>query len=38
MWNDEAIGIEWPDIENMEILLSDKDKMNPALGELKVDF
>lgn len=38
MWNDETVGIKWPGIKNMEILLSDKDKMNPVLGELKVDF
>lgn len=38
MWNDGTVGIEWPGIENIEILLSDKDKMNPLLGELKVDF
>jgi dTDP-4-dehydrorhamnose 3,5-epimerase len=38
MWNDETIGIEWPGIETMEILLSDKDKLNPMLGKLKVVF
>ena len=35
MWNDEMVGIKWPGIESMEILLSDKDKVRPGLGELK---
>ena len=38
MWNDETVGIKWPGIETMEILLSDKDKVNPGLGDLKVHF
>lgn len=29
MWNDPAIGIEWPIPEGMEIKLSDKDKLHP---------
>ena len=35
MWNDETVGIKWPGIETMEILLSDKDQVNPGLGDLK---
>lgn len=35
MWSDETVGIKWPGIESMEILLSDKDKVNPGLGDLK---
>ena len=30
MWNDPAIGINWPIPEDMEIKLSDKDKLHPA--------
>lgn len=33
MWNDPDIGIEWPIKEDMEILLSDKDKKHPSLKE-----
>ena len=32
MWNDPAIGIEWPLDGIDEIKLSDKDKVNPAFG------
>ena len=28
MWNDPAIGIQWP---NKEIMLSEKDKKHPML-------
>lgn len=33
MWNDPDIAIEWPITEDMEIILSDKDKANPFLKE-----
>ena len=33
-WNDPDIGIEWPISPNMEIILSDKDKLNPSFIEL----
>lgn len=36
IWNDETIGIEWPDIG--EIILSDKDKKNPTFKELGFPF
>lgn len=36
MWNDDTVGIEWP--ESFEILLSDKDKMNARLRNLNVDL
>ena len=36
MWNDPAIGIEWPDVG--EILLSEKDKKHPSLKDSKVVF
>lgn len=36
MWNDPAIGIEWP--EAGEIILSEKDKIHPLLAELKIEF
>jgi len=32
IWNDETIGIEWPDVG--EIILSEKDKKNPRFKEL----
>ena len=35
IWNDEDIGIDWPISEDMEIILSDKDKLNLTLKELK---
>ncbi|MGN0242592.1 MAG: dTDP-4-dehydrorhamnose 3,5-epimerase [Lachnospiraceae bacterium] len=30
MWNDPAIGIDWPIPEDMKVVLSDKDKEYPA--------
>jgi len=36
LWNDETIGIEWPDIG--EIILSKKDKKNPKFKELEFAF
>lgn len=36
LWNDETVGIEWPEIN--EVLLSEKDKLNPAFKDLKVNF
>lgn len=36
MWNDPAIGIEWPDVG--EIILSEKDKLHPSLEESKIEF
>ena len=36
MWNDPAIGIEWPDAG--EIILSEKDKVHPSLAESKIGF
>lgn len=34
MWNDPEIGIDWPVLDPV---LSDKDKTNPALKDLKLD-
>ncbi len=34
MWNDPDIGIDWPLPEGFEVLLSDKDKVNPSFKEL----
>lgn len=31
LWNDPTVNIEWPITEDMEILLSEKDKKNPTL-------
>ena len=36
MWNDPAIGIEWP--EGGELILSEKDKVHPSLADLKTEF
>ena len=33
MWNDPAIGIEWPDV-GMEYRLSERDRNNPRLSDL----
>ncbi len=35
IWNDPAIGIQWPDL-GMEYLVSDKDRQHPALGQTPV--
>jgi len=32
MWNDPAIGIEWPLIEGAPVILSDKDRKHPPLS------
>ena len=36
LWSDGALGIEWPETE--EILLSEKDKKHPLLSELNFAF
>lgn len=36
MWNDPAIGIEWPEVG--EHILSEKDKVRPSLAESKIEF
>lgn len=36
LWNDPDVGIEWPDVG--EIILSEKDKKNPAFKNLNVVF
>lgn len=36
MWNDPAIGIEWPEVG--EIILSEKDKIHPSLADSKIEF
>lgn len=38
MWDDPDVGVEWPIKEGMEILLSEKDKKNTALKDLKSPF
>lgn len=38
MWNDPDIGIDWQIPEDMEILLSEKDKKNPLLKYLDFTF
>lgn len=34
MWNDPAIGIDWPGLD-MDYILSEKDQKNPLLNELE---
>ena len=34
MWNDSDVGIDWPISEDMQILLSEKDKKHPNLKDL----
>lgn len=36
MWNDPAIGVEWPDAG--ELLLSEKDKRHPLLADARIVF
>lgn len=36
MWNDPAVGIEWPNVE--EILLSEKDQHRLPLKDAKIEF
>lgn len=36
MWNDPAIGIDWPDVG--EVILSEKDKVHQSLAESKIEF
>lgn len=33
-WDDPTVGIKWPITPDMEILLSDKDKVNPTLENI----
>ena len=33
LWNDPEVGIEWPITEDMEILLSDKDRIQPCFKD-----
>lgn len=35
-WNDPDVGIEWPLEEGLPVLLSEKDKKNPSLKDLKL--
>ncbi|MBF2761159.1 MAG: dTDP-4-dehydrorhamnose 3,5-epimerase [Ectothiorhodospiraceae bacterium AqS1] len=37
LWNDPEIGIDWP-LEGGEAILSDKDKVQPRLGEIESPF
>ncbi len=38
LWNDPDIGIDWHMPEGVEVLLSEKDKLNPRLSELDFSF
>lgn len=38
IWNDPDIEIDWPIQQDMDILLSDKDKKNPALKNMGFSF
>lgn len=37
IWNDPSININWPITDDMEITLSDKDKVQPLFENLKTD-
>lgn len=34
-WNDPKIGIQWPSLEESELIISDKDQVWPMIDELK---
>lgn len=36
IWNDSDVAIQWPNVG--EIILSEKDKINPTLAESKIQF
>lgn len=35
MWNDPSVGVNWPIEDGMEIILSEKDKVNPTLENIE---
>ena len=35
-WDDPDVGIDWPITDDMEIKLSDKDKLHPCLKDIKL--
>lgn len=35
LWNDPDIGVEWPITPDMQIILSDKDKVNPRFASFR---
>ena len=35
MWNDPTVGVNWPIEDGMEIILSEKDKINPTLDNIE---
>jgi dTDP-4-dehydrorhamnose 3,5-epimerase len=35
-WNDPNVAVDWPDVG--EIILSEKDKMNPTLDDCRMEF
>lgn len=36
MWNDPDIGIEWPSVGDCELILSEKDRLNPPFAKLEL--
>lgn len=38
LWNDRETGVEWVLPKNTEVLLSEKDKINPGLSDLEFYF
>lgn len=34
-WNDPTVGVQWPIEDGMEIILSEKDKVNPTLENIQ---
>ena len=37
-WNDPEVGIQWPLVEGVPTLLSEKDQKNPLLKDLEFKF
>lgn len=36
LWNDPTIGVEWPDVG--DVILSEKDKVQPLFADSKIEF
>ena len=37
-WDDQMVGIDWPISADMEVLLSEKDKVHPSLGAFSFEI
>jgi len=36
LWNDPTIGVEWPEVG--DVILSEKDKVQPLFADIKIEF